>query len=325
MSNPPAAPAPWLARLAPGLFAIPVGLFGLAGAWMRVVPLGITLGNPISLGLFLAATLVLLALLLLFAAKLVRHPAAVRADWRHPVQGALLSLLPVSLLLFVTLTAPVFAGLAGPLWVITLAALALQATATWQVVARLSAGEFPREAVTVALVLPTVAGGLVGALALNALGQPGWAALLVGIGLGAWGVMEFRVLNRLYDQLPPPPLRAMVGLEIAPAAVGALAVASVWPQLPAEPLLVCLGIASTKVFAVLTRWRHWTATPFSAGFWSFSFPLAALAGVTVEAVRRGGWPVEVALATLVVVSGVIAYLAARTLILVARGRLLSPV
>ena len=76
--------------------------------------------------------------------------------------------------------------------------------------------------------------------------------------------------------------------------------------------------------AVLTRWRWWTAVPFTAGFWSFSFPLATLTASALEAVRRGGWPREAALAAVLVASAVIAFLAVRTIVLLAQGRLLPP-
>ena len=64
--------------------------------------------------------------------------------------------------------------------------------------------------------------------------------------------------------------------------------------------------------------------PFNAGFWSFSFPLAAMAGATVEAVRRGNWNTQVGLAAVGIASVVIAFLAIRTLGLLVRGRLLPP-
>ena len=120
----------------------------------------------------------------------------------------------------------------------------------------------------------------------------------------------------------PPALRANVGIEISPAAIGSLMVASIWPGLPVEVVLLCVGIACAPLLAVLSRWRSWTAVPFSAGFWSFSFPLAALASAIVEAVRRGNWLPEVALAAVLTVSLVVAFLAARTLLLLASGRLL---
>jgi tellurite resistance protein len=172
--------------------------------------------------------------------------------------------------------------------------------------------------------VPTVAGGLVGALALSALGLAGWATLLFGMGLGAWALLEMRILNRLFAGPLPPALRPTLGIEMAPAAVGALALATLWPALPPDVLLVGLGIASGPVLAVLTRWRYWTAVPFSAGFWSFSFPLAAMAGATVEAVRRGGWPPVVAVLAVAIATAVIAFLSVRTLVLLLRGKLLPP-
>ena len=89
--------------------------------------------------------------------------------------------------------------------------------------------------------------------------------------------------------------------------------------------MVMLGVASGPVLAVLTRWRYWSEVPFNVGFWSFSFPLAAFAATTVEAVRRGGWPLSVAVTAVVLASAVQLFLLARTLVLVARGRLLPPV
>jgi tellurite resistance protein len=86
-----------------------------------------------------------------------------------------------------------------------------------------------------------------------------------------------------------------------------------------------LGLASGPVLAVLTRWRYWSEVPFNVGFWSFSFPLAAFASTTVEAVRRGDWPLWVGTLAVAVASAVIAYLLARTLVLLVQGRLLPPV
>ena len=324
MSKLESAQRPWLARLHPSLFAIPLGLVGLAGAWRRAVVLGITIGQPISLWLFGAGVLLFGVLLLLWLAKLTLHPGAVRQEWEHPVQGPMLAMLPVTLLLIVALAAPAL-PLPYEAWLaLTLGALAMQAVLAWQVVAQLSTGRMPPELVTPTLYLPTVAGGFIGSMTLGALDLAGWAALLFGMGLGAWALLEVRILNRLFAGPLPMALRSTLGVEIAPAAVGALAIATLWPALPADVLMVCLGVASGPVLAVLTRWQYWSAAPFSAGFWSFSFPLAAMAGAMVEAVRRGDWPPQVALVAVLVASAVIAFLAVRTLLLLVRGKLLPP-
>ncbi|MBK6358873.1 MAG: hypothetical protein IPF39_02685 [Comamonadaceae bacterium] len=81
---------------------------------------------------------------------------------------------------------------------LALVVLAGQGWMAWRVVADLSTGKTPPELVTPALYLPTVPGGFVGAMALQALGFHGWATLLMGMGLGAWALLEMRILNRLF-------------------------------------------------------------------------------------------------------------------------------
>jgi tellurite resistance protein len=109
---------------------------------------------------------------------------------------------------------------------------------------------------------------------------------------------------------------------MAPAAVGTLAVSVLWPSLAADALLVLLGLACGPVFAVLTRWRYWSETPFNMGFWSFSFPLAGLCSAVNETVLRGAWPIATALTATGVVSAVFAFLFYKSSVLTLRGQLL---
>lgn len=312
---------PWLARLPAGLFAIPVGLFGLAGAWRRSQGFEWSLAGPVATAVAAVAAAVLGVLLLLYAAKLVRHRAAVVAEFRHPVAGAVMATIPLSLLLAAVYYAE--SGHAG--WLtLTLAALALQGVIALRVVRQLATGALPGPMVTPALYLPPVAGGLVGAMALGTQGYPGWAALLFGMGLAGWALLEVRVLNRLFEGAMPEALRPTIGVELAPPAVATLAAGVVWPGLPGEVLIVGLGVAAGPVVAVAARYGWWGRVPFSLGFWSFSFPLAALAGATIEVVRRGGWPPVYGGIALALATAAIAWLAVLTVRLAAQGRLLPP-
>ena len=312
---------PWLARLPAGLFAIPVGLFGLAGAWRRGQGFEWSVAGPVATAVAAVAAAVLGVLLLLYAAKLVRHRAAVVAEFRHPVAGAVMATIPLSLLLAAVYYAE--SGHAG--WLtLTLAALALQGVIALRVVRQLATGALPGAMVTPALYLPPVAGGLVGAMALGTQGYPGWAALLFGMGLAGWALLEVRVLNRLFEGAMPEALRPTIGVELAPPAVATLAAGVVWPGLPGEVLIVGLGVAAGPVVAVAARYGWWGRVPFSLGFWSFSFPLAALAGATIEVVRRGGWPPVYGGIALALATAAIAWLAVLTVRLAAQGRLLPP-
>ena len=318
---------PWLARLPPGLFAIVFGLLGLAGAWRRlgVLETGYAdVANVIAPALLHVGTALLELLLLLWVIKFVRFRSDVQKDFAHPVHGAMLSLMSLTVLLSVALWLPMYPKYHDINASVTFAALMLQGVIAWRVVSRVATGELPADMVTPALYLPPVGGGLIGALAMNALGAHGWAVLLFGMGIGAWALLEMRVLNRLFAGPLPPPLRPTLGVEIAPAPVATVVAATLWPELPVDVLLIGLGISCGPLIAVLARWRWWTNVPFSAGFWSFSFPIAAFASVIVEVVRRGAWPMEVAYSAVLVASAVIGYLAARTLVLLFRRRLLPP-
>jgi tellurite resistance protein len=302
-----------------------LGLLGLSGAWRRLSYSGVESATPVAAALLWSAVLMLAGLLLLWVAKLVRHADVLRQEWRHPVQGALLALLPVSTLMAVTLLAGLRPDWRNALLPVALLMLGGQAINAWHVVADLSTGKTPPELVTPALYLPTVSGAFVGAMALNTLRLHGWATLLFGMALCAWALLEMRVLNRLFAGPMPISLRPTLGIEMAPGAVGSLTLATLWPELPADVMMVALGVASGPVLAVLTRWRYWREVPFNMGFWSFSFPLAAFAGGTVHAVHLGNWPVEVAVVAVLLASGVIAFLTFKSVVLTARGNLLPAV
>lgn len=322
-SAPPSLVRPWLARLHPGLFSIPLGLLALSGSWQRLTVFGWDSAALVAHSLLWLGLCILVLLLLLSLAKLCLHLEVFRQEFKHPVQGALLALMPVCCLLAVVLVRPSHPDWRLAVNLVILLCLLFQALIAWQVVAQLATGQMPSELLSPVLYLPIVPGGFVGAMALQVIDLPGFAMLLMGMGLGGWALLEVRILNRLFAGPLPLGLRPTLGIEIAPAAVGTLAVATVWPTLSADFILIGLGIASGPLFAVLTRWRWWTQTPFSFSFWSFSFPVAALAASITEAVRRGAWPAEVAAGAVLLASALVLFLTIRTLSLLFQGRLLS--
>lgn len=126
--------------------------------------------------------------------------------------GSLLALIPVSLLM-----STVYFGQPQHLgWLVfLLVVLTVQGIVALRIVGLLATGTLQAVAVTPALYLPTVGGGLVGAMAFNALGYPGWAALLFGMGLASWALLEARVLNRLFEGSMPEAFRPTIGIELA--------------------------------------------------------------------------------------------------------------
>ncbi|WP_460843708.1 SLAC1 family transporter [Noviherbaspirillum agri] len=310
---------PWLARVPAGIFAISVGLFGLVDAWQRAAASGWRVADIVASILVWPAILIWVASLLLYAIKCKRHWRAVAAEFRHPVQGSLQALLPLSMLLAIIQFRQPEQGI----WLLlALCALALNAVIAFRVASVLITGQMPANAVTPALYLPIVGGALIGAMTFASLGYRGWAALLFGTGLSGWALLEARILSQLSHGPLPETVRATIGVELVPPVIATLAAAVIWPDLPADILLVGLGIAAVPFATVALRFRWWSKVPFSIGFWSFSFPLAALAGSVLEAVHRGGWPMWIGYATLLAASAVITLLAVRTVILAVKGKLL---
>lgn len=304
-----------LLHFKPGLFALPLGILALSACWMRLANfagMSYPWAGSLALVLFDSGLLMLVILLVLLLLKLVLIPRRVWQDALHPALGASFALVPVSCLLALTALIVQF-----PQWLFawrmtTLIALILQGAIAWRVVALLSTGALHSESVSPVLYLPIVPGGFVGAMVLYQLALPGFAMLLFGMGLGGWALLEIRILHRLFAGPLAAEVRPSIGLEIAPAAVGTLAALHLWPQMSGELIMVGVGVSSGPILAILTRWRWWSSVPFSIGFWSFSFPLAAVAAAMVEAVRRAAWPQEVALTTCLLISAVVLVLLFKT-------------
>src|SRR3990167_3120912 len=77
MSSPPLSR---LARFPVGLFAMPVGLFALAGTWRRALGFGWEVALPVGDAIAGLALLVLVLLLLAYAAKAWRHPQVIKGE-----------------------------------------------------------------------------------------------------------------------------------------------------------------------------------------------------------------------------------------------------
>lgn len=315
------SPSELLIQFKPNLFAIPLGILALAVCWSKLAIFAhanyhyaTILANSLK-QIGLAGLVILLSLFLL---KLLCFPRQVWQAYLHPGLGASFALIPVSCLLALSLLIAQFPD-QRQLWHgITLFALAMQGLIAWRVVSLLSTGQLHSESVSPVLYLPIVPGGFMGAIVLDQLALPGFAMLLFGMGIGGWALLEIRILHRLFAGPLAADVRPSIGLEIAPAAVGTLAALHLWPQMSGEIIMIGVGVSSGPIFAILTRWRWWSELPFSLGFWSFSFPLAAVTTAIVEAVHRAAWPREVALFSCVLMSLIVLLLIAQTLRLALR-------
>jgi tellurite resistance protein len=306
--------------LYPGWYAIVMGLAGLALAWHRAAPLMGEMATAIAL---LAGGTAAAAFALLVAATVLRglrHPEAWAEDRRHPVRHTFIAALPVSAMLVATVAVALFGAhpAAAALW--WAGSLAQVAVTAWVLARWWARPAWP--GVTPALFIPIV-GNVLAPLAGVPLGHADWAAAQFGIGLLFWPVVLALVVVRLAVHGPlPERLQPTAFIVIAPPAVVALSAL----QLGAPTLLAWMGWGMA-LFGLLwagTLARSIVAMPFGMTHWALSFPLAALAALTLRLAEAGTAMAVLAPVLLALASLVILGLCAGTVRGLRAGSLLAP-
>ena len=265
-------------------FGIVLGLAGLGGSWRIAHRLW---GLPAGIGeaLMLAAGLVWAVLVVLYAGKwIARRPDALQ-EAGDPVQCCFLGLGGAATSLIALAIRPYSFPAAQGLFVI--GAVATLGFAVWRT-GGLWQGGRDEAATTPVLYLPTVTGGFITAIVASALGFPGWSQLAFGAGLFSWLAIESVLMHRLYTSPPlPEALRPTLGIQLAPAAAGAVASLSVTTGLPhlASHALLGYGLLQALVLLRLLPWIVRGA--FVPSYWAFSFGLAALSTAALRMVERG--------------------------------------
>lgn len=292
-----------LQYLFPGWYAIPMGLAGLALAWHRAVPL---MGEGAGTLAWIVGALAAAVFVLLIVATALRgwkFPEAWAEDRRHPVRHTFIATLPIATLLVAT----VGVATLGPMpWLALLWWLGSggQLFVTVWVLGRWW-GRLAWPSATPALFIPIV-GNVLAPLAGVPLGQADWAAAQFGIGLLFWPVVLVLIVVRTAVQgLWPERLKPTTFIFIAPPAVVGLSAL----QLGAPPLVawMCWGMALFSFLWVMTQAKAIAAVPFALPHWGLSFPLAALAALTLRLAQPGSLlavlgPALLALASLVILA-----------------------
>ncbi|WP_439122478.1 SLAC1 anion channel family protein [Marivita sp.] len=303
----------------------PVAFFsavmGLLGTSLAVEAAGFSTVSHLIAGL---AALVFAAQAVLYAAKAVKHPGAVSAEWNHPIKLAFFPAISISLLLWAVVLRGVSPGLATSIW---LFGALLQGILTLAIVTSwISHRGFGVGQMSPAWFIPAV-GNVVAPIAGVSLGFVDASWYFFSIGVLFWIVLQTLVFNRLvfHDPLPGK-LRPTLTIMIAPPAVAFLA----WLQLNGGVLdapgrvLYNLGMFFTAL--VLLQTPGLFRLPFALSFWALSFPIAAITIASFRYAALSGSPVFAALGwgLLVLLVAIIAGLLWRTALAVLRKEICQP-
>lgn len=314
-----AAPKRTTQRIPLNTLAIAFGLAGLAGVWTTA---GRLLGVSDIVGQVLWGVVVVAWVWLIVAhlRRGARSPETLGAQLRHPAQGPIAALVPVvGMLIGADLYR--FVPVAGTIVVIA-SLLVAAGFAAW-ILAFWHAGNLTPEAFHGGYLLPTVAAGLIAATTSSRIGLPGVAIGAFAVGIFFWIVISTVLLARLAFFPPlPAALTPTCAILLAPPGVAGTAWFTIngeHADLVSTALLGLLVLMALQQVALLPRYR---VLPFSLGFWSFTFPLAAAGGYGIQWLSVAGFPgwQVVAWLLVVVVTVVIMAIALRSLVLVTSVR-----
>lgn len=303
-------------------FGIVLGLAGLGNAW-RGARQAWQIPAFIAEWIYLVAGLVWAALVLIFVLKALLAPDKLAAEAAHPVQCCFIGLAGVATMLIAGGLVPYSWTGACVLFAIgfafTLCFAVWRTGGLWQ-------GERHPETTTAVLYLPTVAGSFVSAAVASALGYADWGQLALGAGMFSWLAIESVLLHRLLTgPTKAVELRPTLGIQLAPAPVGAVAYIAVGGGAPDIFVHALIGYGMLQLL-VLARLATWIAKAGAVpGLWAFSFGVTALAAAPAYLVAHGDrGAIAVLSAPLFVLANVfIAGLTVVTIALLITGRMFS--
>jgi len=273
----------WLVHFPVVLFATVMGVAGLSLVWQRgAVLLGLP-GLPGQLLAFFSVGLYAL-LLGIYLLKLLRHPGAVHAEFRHPVRLAFFPALSIGMLLSATVLVHVYPSVSFWLWSIG----ALVQLGFTLVVLSMWIGQVHWEPTHInpAWFIPVV-GNVVVPLAGVQHGALETSWFFFSIGIVFWLVLKSIMFYRFFFHHPlPERLLPTLAILLAPPAVGFLAYTQLTHGALDGMARVLYYTAVFTFLLLLGQVRRWWRLRFYLSWWAYSFPLAAFTVATgVMAVR----------------------------------------
>ncbi|NTX78831.1 C4-dicarboxylate ABC transporter [Serratia proteamaculans] len=312
-----------LSWLPVALFGSVMGLAGLGQAWRMAHT---QWGTPLWIAQIIsgAAVIVFVLLVVAYAIKAATGFEHVKAEFTHPIAGALFGTPLISALLLPAILAEISMPLARALWI--LGAIGMTVFA-WLMAGRWVGIRQQRVHAVPAWIVPLV-GMLDIPLAVPALHftEPPHALMVLGLSVGLFFAIPLFtiILSRLMFEEPmPSTMSPSLLIMLAPFAVGfsAYVITVGHVDLFAEGLFALTLLLLAILLSRLRDLRR--CCPFRVSWWAVSFPLSAAAGAGLRyaAFAQAIWADAIAVSLLALASVVIAALFIRTITGIVRGEM----
>lgn len=304
-------------RVPPNLFAIVLGIAGLALAWDAAVPvLGTPQAVPDALNVLDAALW-----LVLVGAYLAQGARIVLADLRDPVLSPFVSAsLLTAMILSATLAKEAFG--AGRVLVVVFLAVTV-AIGGWLTGQWMTGGIEP-DSVHPGYFLSTAAGGLIGGNAAAQVHLHALAEASFGIGVICWILFSSMILNRLFTRPAlPSALVPTMAIELGVAAVAGSAYFAVAGRTLSFMACALGGYAVLMAVVQVRLIPVYRRLSFTPGFWSFAFAYAAAAtdALLWLAIKKPPGATGYAIAVIALITAFVSWIAFRTAVLAVRRQL----
>ncbi len=303
-----------LPLIPPTFFGISFGLAGLAEVWTLAAP---TLGVTDNIGrvLALVAGTVWAILLAIYLSKGVKQ---VQQDWRNPFLSPFLALVVI----VPTLLAGALCAVELPVGRILVAVLSSVAIAVggWST-GQWIINDLYDDCMHPGYLLPTATGGFVGSIAASDAHLPLLAAAWFGVGMISWLLVASIILNRLFIRPRlSPTLTPTLALEAGPPMVAGFAYHALHRGSVDTFAAALGGYAILMVILQIRLAPMYARLSFSAAFWAFTFPTAAIGldGIQwLQTTRPTGFSAYIAI-VLGIVTLVVASIATRSVLALSR-------
>lgn len=307
-------PVPFFATVM-GIMGLTLALHAASSVWPAA--------ESLSLVMMWLGIAVFVLLSLFYVAKAVKYPAAVKAEWNHPVRLAFFPAISISLLLIAAALSNIDMAAAKAVWII---GTALQGSLTIAVVSGwISHRSFEVGHLTPAWFIPAV-GNVIVPVAGARLGYFEISWLFFSTGMIFWVVLLTLVFNRLIFHNPiPGKLFPTMVILIAPPTVAFIGYLNLVGEVDNfARFLINVGYVFAAL--VVVQAPKIAKLPFALPFWALSFPIASLSISSFLFARKVGSGAHelIGIGALLVLVVIMAALIYRTILAIMRDEICVP-